>query len=73
MIKPDRVGQIDQILDRATQTLPKKLRAFHDALRELEFSDFEALQLTGLLLHDLLSVPDPDQESPKADQKGGSR
>lgn len=70
MIKPDRVGQIDQILDRAKQTLPGKLRTFYMACRDNGFSDFESLQLTSLLLHDLLSVPDPDQEFPKTDQQG---
>lgn len=57
MLDPKLIAEMDQALQGLAEAFPPLLWAFFGSLQQQGFSDVAALQLTGILLHSLITKP----------------
>lgn len=61
MIDPTRIPELDQVLTRATVTIPLKLSNFYKACKSMGFTTDQSFELTTKFLEAVVAVPNPTE------------
>lgn len=59
MIDPTRIPELDQVLTRATVTIPLKLSNFYKTCKNMGFTTDQSFELTTKFLEVVVAVPNP--------------
>ena len=71
MLDPARISDLDRILGRVDDTVPKALRKFHQTCKAQGFTDEQSFQLTVNMFRGLLAVPSAPELPQPAPGGGG--